>query len=487
MDLARASLKEVVAGLAKQEFSSRDVVDACLSVAKKNAGTTHAYVQLFEDAARRAADEADSRRRYSLQKSPLDGVPVAIKDNMLLRGSRTTAGSAIIANYESPYDATAVRRLRDAGAIFLGKTNLDEFAMGSSTETSCHGPTKNPWDLSKIPGGSSGGSAVAVAEGSATVALGSDTGGSIRQPAAMCGVVGLKPTYGRVSRYGLMAMASSLDQIGPIARSVEDTAIVLAAIEGRDPMDATSVELQKGWALPVEWPESLKGLRVGLPKEYFVSGMDKGVETAVRGAVAALERLGAEIKEVSLPHAGHALAVYYVLMPSEVSANLARFDGIRFGVRKAGETLEETYRRSRGEGFGKEVRRRIMLGTYALSSGYYDAYYLKALKVRRLIADDFSQAFQDVDCIVTPTSPVVAWNIGEKADDPLSMYLADIYTVSVNVAGLPAVSVPCGLSQGLPVGLQLIGRHFDEKTILTAARAYESAAGLRASMTPPTA
>ncbi|MEY4744816.1 MAG: glutamyl-tRNA(Gln) amidotransferase, subunit [Candidatus Parcubacteria bacterium] len=485
MDFANASLAEVVVGLEKGEFGSRDVVDACLAVAKKNGERTHAYVQLFENEARRAADEADARRRYSLRKSPLDGVPVAIKDNMMLVGSRTTAGSAVIASYESPYDATVVRRLRDAGAIFLGKTNLDEFAMGSSTETSVHGPTKNPWDVAKIPGGSSGGSAVAVAEGSAVVALGSDTGGSIRQPAAMCGVVGLKPTYGRVSRYGLIAMASSLDQIGPITKTVEDAAITLAAIEGRDPMDSTSVDLQRGWDLPSEWPESLKGMRIGMPKEYFVSGMDAGVETAVRGAVATLERLGATVKEVSLPHAEHALAVYYVLMPSEVSANLARFDGIRFGTRKAGETLEATYRRSRGEGFGKEVRRRIMLGTYALSSGYYDAYYLKALKVRRLIADDFSQAFQDVDCIVTPTSPTVAWNLGEKADDPLSMYLADIYTVSVNVAGLPAISVPCGLAKGLPVGLQIIGRHFDEKTILTAAKAYESAAGLRASMRPP--
>jgi aspartyl-tRNA(Asn)/glutamyl-tRNA(Gln) amidotransferase subunit A len=326
-----------------------------------------------------------------------------------------------------------------------------------------------------------------VAEGSATIALGSDTGGSIRQPAAMCGVVGLKPTYGRVSRYGLMAMASSLDQIGPVAKCVEDTALLLRAIEGRDPMDSTSVELQDGWALPTAWPESLKGMRIGLPKEYFVSGMDPEVEASVRGAVKVLEGLGAEIKEVSLPHAQHALAVYYVLMPSEVSANLARFDGIRYGVRKAGETLEGTYRKSRGEGFGREVRRRIMLGTYALSSGYYDAYYLQALKVRRLIAQDFNTAFQDVDCIVTPTSPTVAWGIGEKAEDPLSMYLADIYTVSVNVAGLPGISVPCGLSKGLPVGLQLIGKHFDEKTILTAAKAYETAAGLRPTMRPPSA
>src|SRR5688572_12493631 len=487
MDLSRATLTEVVAGFGKQQFSSREVVDACLAVAEKNEKGTHAYVQLFADEARRAADEADTRRRFSLSKSPLDGVPVAVKDNMLLIGSRTTAGSNIIKNYESPYDATVVKRLREAGAIFLGKTNLDEFAMGSSTETSCHGPTRNPWDLRKIPGGSSGGSAVAVAEGSTTIALGSDTGGSIRQPAAMCGVVGLKPTYGRVSRYGLMAMASSLDQIGPVARCVEDTALLLHAIEGRDPMDSTSVELLDGWSLPTVWPESLKGLRVGMPKEYFVSGMDPDVESSVRAAVKVLEGLGAEIKEVSLPNAGHALAVYYVLMPSEVSANLARFDGIRYGVRKMGDSLEGTYRKSRGEGFGREVRRRIMLGTYALSSGYYDAYYLKALKVRRLIAQDFSNAFQDVDCIVTPTSPMVAWDVGEKADDPLSMYLADIYTVSVNVAGLPAISVPCGLSNGLPVGLQLIGKHFDEKTILTAAKAYETAAGLRATMRPPSA
>jgi len=485
MDLSKATLTEVVAGLNHLDFSSREVVDACLAVAEKNAGTTHAYVQVLAAEARKAADEADTRRRNSLAKSPLDGVPVAVKDNMLMVGSRTTAASAIIANYESPYDATVVRKLRGAGAILLGKTNLDEFAMGSSTETSVHGPTRNPWDLARIPGGSSGGSAVAVAEGSATIALGSDTGGSIRQPAAMCGVVGLKPTYGRVSRYGLMAMASSLDQIGPVARSVEDAAVLLGAIEGRDPMDSTSVELLPGWALPDKWPESLKGVRIGLPKEYFVSGMDPEVESSVRGAVAMLELLGAEVKEVSLPHAEHALAVYYVLMPSEVSANLARFDGIRYGVRKTGDSLEGTYRKSRGEGFGKEVRRRIMLGTYALSSGYYDAYYLQALKVRRLIAEDFNQAFQEVDCIVTPTSPVTAWNIGEKADDPLSMYLADIYTVSVNVAGLPAISVPCGLAKGLPVGLQLIGKHFDEKTILTAAKAYETAAGLRATMQPP--
>ncbi len=491
MDLSRASLKEVMDGLAKGAFSSREVTDACLAVAAKNAGTTHAYVSLLDDAARKAADESDARRSVGAAKSPFDGVPVAVKDNMLLVGSKTTAGSEIIRNYESPYDATVVARLRAAGAVFLGKLNLDEFAMGGSTETSCHGLTRNPWDLSKIAGGSSGGSAVSVAEGSATVSLGSDTGGSIRQPAAMCGVVGLKPTYGRVSRYGLMAMASSLDQIGPLARTVEDASLLLGAIEGRDMMDSTSVDLKEDWALPKSFDagssQPLKGMRIGMPNEYFVSGMDTEVNAAVRGAIKTLEGLGAEIKEVSLPHSEYALAVYYVLMPSEVSANLSRYDGIRYGVRKAGETLEQTYRQSRGQGFGKEVRRRIMLGTYALSSGYYDAYYLKALKVRRLIADDFRAAFKDVDVIVTPTSPVPAWNIGERTDDPLSMYLADIYTVGVNVAGLPGISVPCGFAKGLPVGLQLIGDHFREKTILFAAHAYETAAGLKDKLRPPQA
>jgi aspartyl-tRNA(Asn)/glutamyl-tRNA(Gln) amidotransferase subunit A len=485
MDLAFATLKEVKDGLAKKTFSSRDVTDACLAVAEKNAGSTHAYVSILAEGARKAADESDARRAHGAAKSPFDGVPVAIKDNLQLVGSKTTAASEIIRNYESPYDATVVRRLRGAGAVFLGKTNMDEFAMGSSTESSCHGPTKNPWNLAKIPGGSSGGSAVAVAEGSATVALGSDTGGSIRQPAAMCGVVGLKPTYGRVSRYGLAAMASSLDQIGSIGRTVEDVSTLLGLIEGPDPMDSTGVELKKEWALPTEWPMSLKGLRVGMPKEYFVSGMNADVEASVRAAIKKMEDLGAVVKEVSLPHAKYALAAYYVLMPSEVSANLARFDGIRYGVRQSGDTLEQTYRQSRGRGFGAEVRRRIMIGTYALSSGYYDAYYLKALKVRRLIARDFDAAFKDVDVIVTPTSPVPAWNLGEKTDDPLSMYLADIFTVSVNVAGLPGISVPCGFADGLPVGLQLIGRHYDEKTLLGAAHAYEQAAGLKKSLRPP--
>ena len=473
------TLTEVGAAFDEGTLTARELTEKCLAIARENADTTHAYVTLTEDEAFAAADAADERIKRRSRLSILDGVPVAVKDNMLVAGIRATAGSRIITDYIAPYDATIVSRLKAAGAVLVGKTNMDEFAMGSSTETSCHGPTRNPWNTEKIPGGSSGGSAVAVAEGSAIISLGSDTGGSIRQPAAMCGVVGLKPTYGRVSRYGLMAMASSLDQIGPFARTAEDAARVLSVIEGRDPMDSTSVDLEPSWKVPLRFPSSLKGLRVGLPKEYFVSGMDSDVERAVRDAVAALEKLGAEIKEVTLPHAEYALAVYYVLMPSEVSSNLSRFDGIRFGTRVHGASLEETYRKSRGTGFGKEVRRRIMLGTYALSSGYYDAYYLKALKVRRLISNDFAQAFTEVDVIATPTSPSVAWNIGEKFDDPLAMYLSDIYTVSVNVAGLPAVSVPCGFSNGLPVGLQLIGRHFDEKTILGTAHAYEHAAGPR--------
>lgn len=479
------TISEVGAAFDNGELTSRKLTEACLGVAKKNFDATHAYVTLMDESALRAADESDQRIKRRSRLSVFDGVPIAIKDNMLIAGVRATGGSAILKDYVAPYDATVIARLKAAGAVLIGKTNMDDAAMGSSTETSYHGPTRNPWNTEKIPGGSSGGSAAAVAEGSAIVSLGSDTGGSIRQPAAMCGVIGLKPTYGRVSRYGLMAMASSLDQIGPFARTAEDAALLLSAIEGRDLMDSTSVDLEPSWKVPLRLPTSLAGLRVGLPKEYFVSGMDADVERSVRNAVSTLEDLGAEVKEVSLPHAEYALAVYYVLMPSEVSSNLSRLDGIRYGTRVAGASLEETYRKSRGMGFGKEVRRRIMLGTYALSSGYYDAYYLKALKVRRLISNDFAQAFTAVDVIATPTSPSVAWNIGEKLDDPLAMYLSDIYTVSVNVAGLPAISVPCGFANGLPIGLQLIGRHFDEKTILGTAHAYERAAGLREKFSPP--
>jgi len=484
-DLTHKSATELATGFAKGQWTSRQATEACLAIAKKHAGTTNAYVSLMETEALAAADAADARIKAGQSLSPFDGVPMAVKDNMAAVGTKTTAGSAIIKDYVTPYDSTVVAKLKAAGLVIVGKTNMDEFAMGGSTETSIYGATKNPWDTSRIAGGSSGGAAVVVSEGSAALSLGSDTGGSIRQPAAMCGVVGLKPTYGRVSRYGLIAMASSLDQIGPFARTAQDAATLLSIIEGRDMMDSTSVELQKDWALPTEWPESLKGVRVGLPKEYFVSGMDPEVEKSVRAAIAKLESLGAEIKEVSLPHTEYALATYYVLMPCEASANLARFDGIRYGTRVQGASLEETYRKSRGQGFGAEVRRRIMIGTYALSSGYYDAYYLKAQKVRRLISNDFVQAFAEVDVIVTPTAPTTAWKLGEMKDDPLAMYLSDIYTVSVNVAGLPGVSVPCGFANGLPVGLQIIGKHFDEKAILQVANAYERAAGLKDKLYPP--
>lgn len=471
------TVTELAAGLAKKAFSSRELTDAYVAQAEQKQATTNAYVTVTADAARAQADESDGRRAEGAALGPLDGIPVAYKDNILVKGERATSGTAILKDYVAPYDATVVARLRAQGAVTLGKTNMDELACGGSTETSCFGPSGNPWDPARVAGGSSGGSAVAVAEGSAPIALGSDTGGSVRQPAGLCGTVGLKPTYGRVSRYGLTALASSLDQIGPLAKTVEDAALMLGAIEGRDPKDSTSVELKDAWSLGAIGREDLSGLRIGLPQEYFGEGMAPGIRARVDEAVAKLEGLGAELKTVSLPHAEKALAVYYVIMPCELSANVARLDGMRYGTRVEGASLEETYRRSRGEGFGDEVRRRIMIGTHALSSGYYDAYYLRAQKVRRLITNDFMRAFEDVDVIVTPTTPDVAWKKGEKSADPLALYLEDVYTVSVNVTGLPGVSVPCGSSEGLPVGLQFIGAHFDERTMLGAAHAYETARG----------
>jgi len=477
MDIKTLTAKDIAAGLANGDWSAREVAEAYLLAAEAGQASTKGYVAIDRETTLQAADESDARRAAGATLSDFDGVPIAVKDNLMVSGQRTTAGSNILRDYVAPYDATAIDRLKKKGMVILGKTNMDEFAMGSSTESSCHGPTVNPWGENRIPGGSSGGSAAVVAESSAPWSLGSDTGGSIRQPAALCGVVGMKPTYGRVSRYGLISMASSLDQIGPLARSVEDITELLRLIEGRDQKDSTSVELQSDWQLPDKLQPSVRGLRIGVPKEYFVSGLDAGVEEAVRGAIERYKELGAEIVEVSLPHADYALAVYYVIMPCEVSANLARFDGVRYGLRVSGKTLTDTYRQSRGQGFGKETRRRIMIGTYALSSGYYDAYYKRAQKVRRLISNDYTKTFADVDCILTPTTPTTAWKLGEMADDPLAMYLQDIYTVSVNVAGLPALSLPCGLAGGLPVGVQLIGRHFDEKTILNAAAAYEESIG----------
>lgn len=411
----------------------------------------------------------------------LAGIPAAIKDNILIDGTVATAGSKILENYISSYDATVITKLKKAGVQFLGKTNLDEFAMGSSTENSAFGPTKNPCDIERVPGGSSGGSAAAVAADLCVFALGSDTGGSIRQPASLCGVVGFKPTYGRVSRHGLIAMASSLDQIGPITKNVYDAAIVLGVIAGRDKFDSTTVPASvPDFTEKITQP--IKKLKVGIPKEYFSSGLASEVREKINETVGALENLGCEIVDISLPHSEYALAVYYIIMPCEVSSNLARFDGIRYGYSsKNAENLLEAYQNSRAEGFGSEPKRRIMLGTYALSSGYYDAYYLKAQKVRALIKKDFDDAFQKVDVIVGPTVPTTAFKIGEKSSDPLSMYLSDVYTVPVNLAGLPAISVPCGNGSetGLPVGFQIIGKPFDEETILRVAFQLEKELGSR--------
>jgi aspartyl-tRNA(Asn)/glutamyl-tRNA(Gln) amidotransferase subunit A len=433
-----------------------------------------AYLTLCKDRALAQADRMDRMAAEGKPLPPLGGVPVAIKDVMSTCGVRTTAGSKILDNYIPPYDCTAVARLEAAGAMILGKLNCDEFAMGSSNENSAFHPVHNPRDLSRVPGGSSGGSAAAVAADMAVAALGSDTGGSIRQPASFCGVVGLMPTYGRVSRYGLIAFASSLDHIGPLTKTVKDAAIVLRTIAGRDPMDATSAKV------PVpdyvaELGRHVRGLKIGVAKEYFGAGLDEEVRKSVEAAIQKLANLGCEIVEVSLPHTEYAIPTYYIVATAEASSNLARFDGVRYGHRaKDARTLSEMYRRTRDQGFGAEVKRRIMLGTYALSAGYYDAYYLKAQKVRTLLTRDFEEAFKRVDAIVTPTSPTAAFRLGEKVDDPLAMYLADIYTVTADLAGIPGISVPCGeTTEKLPIGLQILGKHFDEATILRLAHAYE--------------
>jgi len=435
-----------------------------------------AYLALSKDRAMARASEIDARVAKGEDLPPLAGVPVAIKDVLVTRGVPTTAGSKVLREYVPPYDSTAVVRMEQAGAVILGKLNCDEFAMGSSNENSAWRPVHNPRDRSRVPGGSSGGAAAAVAAGMAVAALGSDTGGSIRQPASFCGVVGLMPTYGRVSRYGLIAFASSLDHVGPITRTVKDAAIVLQAIAGYDPMDSTSSDT----AVP-NYVEELKkpvhGLTLGVPKEYFAEGLEPEVRKAVELAIQKLAGLGCEIVPISLPHTKYAIPTYYIVATAEASSNLARYDGVRYGYRtSATKTLSEMYRRTRGQGFGPEVKRRIMLGTYALSAGYYDAYYLKAQKVRRLLARDFQEAFRKVDAIVTPTSPTPAFKLGEKVDDPLAMYLADIYTVTADLAGIPGISIPCGeTTEKLPVGLQILARHFNESTILTVAHAYEQA------------
>jgi aspartyl-tRNA(Asn)/glutamyl-tRNA(Gln) amidotransferase subunit A len=436
-----------------------------------------AFLTLSKERALATASEMDALAAKGVKLPSLGGVPVGIKDVMVTKGVRTTAGSKILGDYVPPYDCTAVARLEAAGAVVLGKLNCDEFAMGSSNENSAWKPVHNPRDLTRVPGGSSGGSAAAVAADMAVAALGSDTGGSIRQPASFCGVVGMVPTYGRVSRYGLIAFASSLDHIGPLTKTVKDAAIVLRTIAGRDPMDSTSADVPvPDYVAELEKP--VRGLKLGVAKEYLGEGLDKEVRSAIEAAIQKLAKQGCEIVEVSLPHTRYAIPAYYIVATAEASSNLARFDGVRYGYR-AGDarTLSEMYRRSRDQGFGAEVKRRIMLGTYALSAGYYDAYYLKAQKVRTLLTRDFEEAFKKVDAIVAPVSPTAAFKLGEKVDDPLAMYLADIYTVTADLAGIPGISVPCGQTrEKLPIGLQILGRHFDESTILRVAQASEKAA-----------
>ncbi|GBE36890.1 glutamyl-tRNA(Gln) amidotransferase subunit A [bacterium BMS3Bbin07] len=469
MELFRLGISEALDLLDKGEISSRDILDSLYSRIEAVDDRVRAFISLTRD---RAYDRMEDLKG-SEKRGLLSGIPLAIKDNLCIKGIETTCASKILKGFIPPYESSVTERLLQNGYILLGKTNLDEFAMGSSTENSGYFVTHNPWDLDRVPGGSSGGSAAAVAADECLGALGSDTGGSIRQPAAFCGVVGFKPTYGRVSRYGLVAFASSLDQIGPITKNVKDSALLLNVISGHDPRDSTSV--------PVEVPDftaglgrEIRGLKVGVPKEYFIEGLDPEVEQGIKTAIGVLERLGAEIVEVSLPHTGYAVAAYYILATSEASSNLARFDGVKYGFRADGKDLIDMYMETRAQGFGPEVKRRIMLGTYALSAGYYDAYYKKAQQVRTLIKTDFEEAFKEVDVIVTPTSPTAAFKIGDKVSDPLQMYLSDIFTISVNLAGVPALSSPCGYtSEGLPVGLQVIGKHFDEETVLRVSYAYE--------------
>ena len=469
-ELAR-TIRESAELLRRREASAVDLTRAAIERASDD--PFHAWLAVSAEQAlaqARAADAWIARGDAPL----LCGVPWACKDIIGTKDVETTAGSRILDGYVPPYSATVVERLDAQGAVMIGKTNLDEFAMGSSNENSAFGPACNPWDPSRVPGGSSGGSAVAVAAGEVTFALGTDTGGSIRQPAALTGVAGMKPTYGRVSRYGVVAFASSLDQVGPFARTVEDCAIVCQALFGRDPHDATTMPRDVD-DLGRDLDKGVRGLRLGIPKEYFVEGIEPGVMKAVREAIRELEKQGATIEEVSLPSTDHALGVYYIIQPAEASANLARYDGVRYGLRVEGPDLVETYKRTRGQGFGAEVKRRMILGTYALSTGYYDAYYVKAQKVRTVIKAEFDRVFERVDALLTPTSPTVAFGIGAKVNDPLSMYLNDVFTLPANIAGLPGMSIPCGQSEGLPVGLQVIAKYWDEAMLFRVAAAYERA------------
>ncbi|HEX9445777.1 MAG TPA: Asp-tRNA(Asn)/Glu-tRNA(Gln) amidotransferase subunit GatA [Candidatus Binatia bacterium] len=474
MSLHALTIHELGAKLAKREVSSVELAEAVFARIAATDERLHSYLALARETALEEARRADARLKAG-EKAPLLGIPLALKDIFITQGIKTTCASKILGNFVPPYDGTAVKKLKAAGAVIVGKTNMDEFAMGSSTENSAFAVTRNPWNPERVPGGSSGGSAAAVAADQCIAALGTDTGGSIRQPAACCGIVGLKPTYGRVSRFGVIAFASSLDQVGPMTKDATDCALVLEAIAGHDPADSTSVPAPVP-AYAGYLTGDVKGLRVGLPKEYFIPGMQPDVEKAVREALRTLEKNGAELVEVSLPHTDYAVAVYYIIATAEASSNLARYDGMRYGYRAPAGSLAETYFKTRQEGFGPEVKRRIMLGTYALSAGYYDAYYLKAQKVRALVKRDFEEAFKKCDVIVTPTAPTTAFRIGEKTDDPLQMYLSDIFTISINLAGLPGLSLPCGFdADGMPIGMQIIGRQFDEATMLKVAHAYEQA------------
>ena len=487
-DLTRLHAHGMAGLLRAGEISATELLEAHLSVIERQGHALNAWQSLDAPGARAAAAAADTRLAQARADGgsglaalpPLNGIPVALKDLVVTLGQPSTAGSRILDGYRGVYDAAIAERLSAVGAVVPGKTNMDEFAMGSSTEHCAWGPVANPWDLSRVPGGSSGGSAAAVAAYHVPLAIGTDTGGSIRQPAALTGTVGLRPTYGRVSRYGIIAFASSLDQVGPFARDVRDAALLLGVIAGHDPRDSTSAPVpvpDYAAALPASDDQAagvLRGMRLGLPRQYFVAGMEPGVEARVREAVAALEAAGAEIVDSDLPHTGYGLATYYIIAPAEASANLARYDGIRYGHTVRGGDVLADYLGTRGSGFGAEVKRRIMLGTYALSAGYYDAYYLKALKVRTLIKGDFDTAFERVDALVAPTSPTVAFELGARMDDPVAMYLSDTCTLPVNVAGLAGLSVPCGLSDGLPVGVQFIGKPFDELTLFRLGRAYEA-------------
>ena len=479
IDINNLTAESTRTALEQRQMTAHSLVDAFYKKIDSDDKDIHAYLTLAKDRAYAKAAEIDALADKGEALPPLAGVPMGIKDVLVTNGVPTTAGSKVLENYTPPYTCTAVQRLEDAGAIVLGKLNCDEFAMGSSNENSAYGPVKNPRDHSRVPGGSSGGSAAAVAAGTAVATLGTDTGGSVRQPAALCGVVGLMPTYGRVSRYGLIAFASSLDKIGPLTKTVNDAALILRHMAGRDPQDSTSAEISvPDYVAELEKP--VTGLRIGVPKEYFAEGLDSEVRSHVEATIQKLAKSGCEVIPISLPTTRYAIPTYYVVATAEASSNLARFDGVRYGHRaKDAKTLAAMYRRSRDEGFGPEVKRRIMLGTYALSAGYYDAYYLKAQRVRALLAKEFNDAFTKVDAIVSPSTPTPAFKIGDKADDPVAMYLSDLYTVGPSLVGIPGISVPCGTAtsadyHGLPIGFQVLGRHFDESTIFRIARTVES-------------